>query len=188
MDTVTLGRRIKEARLAKKMTQNEVVGNFITRNMLSQIESGTAAPSIKTLEYLSQVLEIPVDQLILPEEKTKEISVCLTDSVSDRQSTQALVALNYLELKQEFLQEKYENVLQKIKEFLQETNPYYDEGCAIYARCCLKCAVFASQQGDFKRALTLAKEASRYAQAGCLASRDIKTQALLLLDNIAEYL
>jgi len=178
MDNITLGRRIKEARLAKKMTQSEVVGNFITRNMLSQIESGTAAPSIRTLEYLSQVLEIPVDQLMLPDEKTKEISVCLTDSVSE----------NYLKLKQEFLQEKYENVLQKIKEFLQETHSYYDEGCAIYARCCLKCSISASQDGDFRRALELAKEASRYAQTGCLASRDIKTQALLLLDSIAEHL
>ena len=34
------GRRIKEARISKKMTQSEVVGTFITRNMLSQIESG----------------------------------------------------------------------------------------------------------------------------------------------------
>ena len=98
MNNITLGRRIKEARLAKKMTQSEVVGNFITRNMLSQIESGSASPSIKTLEYLSQVLEIPVDQLILSEEKSKEHEVCLTDSVSE----------NYLELKKEFLQEKYE--------------------------------------------------------------------------------
>lgn len=46
------GRRIKEARISKKMTQSEVVGTFITRNMLSQIESGAAAPSLKTLEYL----------------------------------------------------------------------------------------------------------------------------------------
>ncbi len=178
MDNITLGRRIKEARLAKKMTQSEVVGNFITRNMLSQIESGSASPSIKTLEYLSQVLEIPVDQLILSEEKSKELEVCLTDSVSE----------NYLELKKEFLQEKYENVCQKIKEFLQETHPYYDECCAIYARCCLKCSVLASQKGDFRQALDFAKEASSYAQAGCLASRDIKTQALLLLDSIAEHL
>ncbi len=178
MDSITLGRRIKEARLAKKMTQNEVVGNFITRNMLSQIESGTASPSIKTLEYLSQVLEIPVDQLMLPEEKTKEISVCLADFISE----------NYLELKKEFLEERYENVLQKIKDFLQETHPYYDECCAIYARCCLKCSISASQKGDFRQALAFAKEASNYAQVGCLASRDIKTQALLLLDSIAEHL
>ena len=34
MDAHTIGQRIKEARLAKKMTQAEVVGDFITRNML----------------------------------------------------------------------------------------------------------------------------------------------------------
>ena len=60
MDKAALGKRIKEARLAKKMTQAEVVGSFITRNMLSQIESGTATPSVKTLEYLSNVLELPM--------------------------------------------------------------------------------------------------------------------------------
>ena len=58
MENNTLGKRIKEARLAKKMTQSEVVGDFITRNMLSQIESGSATPSVKTLEYLCKVLEI----------------------------------------------------------------------------------------------------------------------------------
>ena len=52
MEKNTLGKRIKEARLAKKMTQSEVVGDFITRNMLSQIESGAATPSLKSLEYL----------------------------------------------------------------------------------------------------------------------------------------
>ena len=35
MNPSLLGKKIKEARLAKKMTQKEVVGNFITRNMLS---------------------------------------------------------------------------------------------------------------------------------------------------------
>ncbi|MEL7655273.1 MAG: helix-turn-helix transcriptional regulator, partial [Bacillota bacterium] len=59
MDSKELGKKIKEARIAKKMTQSEVVGNFITRNMLSQIESGNATPSVKTLGYLSHVLQIP---------------------------------------------------------------------------------------------------------------------------------
>jgi transcriptional regulator with XRE-family HTH domain len=60
----TLGKRIKEARLAKKMTQSDVVGGYITRNMLSQIESGAAFPSIRTLEYLSGVLEVPMSELM----------------------------------------------------------------------------------------------------------------------------
>ena len=50
MNAAELGRRIKEARIAKKMTQSQVVGTFITRNMLSQIENGNALPSITTLE------------------------------------------------------------------------------------------------------------------------------------------
>lgn len=50
MNSEELGKRIKEARLAKKMTQSELVGTFITRNMLSRIESGNACPSVKTLE------------------------------------------------------------------------------------------------------------------------------------------
>lgn len=64
MDNAELGKRLKSARLAKKMTQSDVVGNFITRNMLSQIESGTATPSMKTLEYLSGVLELPLERLL----------------------------------------------------------------------------------------------------------------------------
>jgi transcriptional regulator with XRE-family HTH domain len=64
MDGTILGKKLKEARLAKKMTQSDVVGGFITRNMLSQIESGAAFPSIRTLEYLSGVLEIPMAELV----------------------------------------------------------------------------------------------------------------------------
>ncbi len=64
MDNAELGRRLKAARLSKKMTQSDVVGTFITRNMLSQIESGSATPSMKTLEYLAGVLEMPMDRLL----------------------------------------------------------------------------------------------------------------------------
>jgi len=64
MSNRQLGKKLKEARLAKKMTQSDVVGTFITRNMLSQIESGAASPSLKTLEYLANTLEIPIQYLV----------------------------------------------------------------------------------------------------------------------------
>ncbi|MDR2531828.1 MAG: helix-turn-helix domain-containing protein [Oscillospiraceae bacterium] len=67
MNGIILGKRIKEARLSKKMTQSDVVGGYITRNMLSQIESGAAFPSIRTLEYLSGVLGVPMSELIAEE-------------------------------------------------------------------------------------------------------------------------
>lgn len=35
---MTLGQKLKQTRLARGMTQSQVVGDRITRNMLSQIE------------------------------------------------------------------------------------------------------------------------------------------------------
>ena len=64
MNNLDLGKKLKEARLNKKLTQSDVVGTFITRNMLSQIESGAASPSLRTLEYLANVLELPIHYLI----------------------------------------------------------------------------------------------------------------------------
>lgn len=46
------------------MTQKELAGNIITRNMLSQIESGSALPSLQTLIYLANRLGVPVGYLV----------------------------------------------------------------------------------------------------------------------------
>ena len=56
---MNLGEKIKAARLERHMTQKDVVGDYITRNMLSKIENGSATPSVKTLEYLAGVLGLP---------------------------------------------------------------------------------------------------------------------------------
>ena len=50
---MTIGQRIREARLGRQMTQQELVGDYITRNMLSKIENDAATPSVRTLEYLA---------------------------------------------------------------------------------------------------------------------------------------
>lgn len=59
-----LGQRIRQARLAAGMTQRELCGDQITRNMLSLIENGGAKPSMDTLLYLSRRLGLGVDQLL----------------------------------------------------------------------------------------------------------------------------
>lgn len=168
MDPILLGRRFREARLAKHMTQSEVVGTFITRNMLSQIESGNASPSIRTLEYLSEVLEIPLSELI--------------DNTDNAEAEEH----PYLNLKQLFMAEHYHEVCLSIKEYLQESHPFYDECCAMYSRSCLALGTQAYEKKDYRKAFDLAKDANQYAQLGCYASRDIKTKALLLMDSITE--
>ena len=64
-----LGRRIREVRLAKKLTQSDVVKDYMTRNMLSKIENGSAAPSVRTLEYLAAELDVPVSYFLDGEDR-----------------------------------------------------------------------------------------------------------------------
>ena len=55
-----LGQRIRSARVEAGLSQRQLCGETITRNMLSQIENGQALPSLPTLEMLSQRLGKPM--------------------------------------------------------------------------------------------------------------------------------
>lgn len=55
-----LGQKLKQARLDAGLSQRQLCGDTITRNMLSQIENGTAKPSLATLQVLSARLGKPV--------------------------------------------------------------------------------------------------------------------------------
>lgn len=50
---MTLGEKIKQARLEAGLSQRQLCGEEVTRNMLSQIENGTARPSMGTLTYFA---------------------------------------------------------------------------------------------------------------------------------------
>lgn len=63
-----LGQKIRRLRTAQQMTQAELAGDQITRNMLSQIENGSAQPSLPTVLYLAQKLGIPAGYFFAEEE------------------------------------------------------------------------------------------------------------------------
>lgn len=48
-----LGEKLRQARIDSGLSQRQLCGEEITRNMLSLIENGTAKPSMKTLQYLA---------------------------------------------------------------------------------------------------------------------------------------
>lgn len=48
-----LGEKIRKARLEAGLSQRQLCGDRITRNMLSQIENGSARPSMDTLRFLA---------------------------------------------------------------------------------------------------------------------------------------
>lgn len=159
MDAQKLGRKIREARLAKRLTQSEVVGDFITRNMLSQIESGTATPSMKTLEYLSKVLSIPMVQLVAGDDPIETL-VQAKNALAQGQADSAILLAGNL------------------------THDLHDESDAIAARAHLVLARQYAQQLEYATATTHARLAAEHAQRGVYASVDIRANALLLLDEI----
>ena len=64
---MNIGEKIKELRVAKLMTQSELAGTQITRNMLSCIENGSASPSLSTILYIAGRLKVPAGFLLAEE-------------------------------------------------------------------------------------------------------------------------
>ncbi len=64
-----LGRKIKEQRKSKKLTQQALCGSDLNRSMLSQIENGLARPSVDTLLFLCKKLGIPLSYLMCESRK-----------------------------------------------------------------------------------------------------------------------
>lgn len=55
-----LGEKLRRSRMEAGLSQRQLCGEMITRNMLSQIEHGSARPSMDTLKYLAARLGKPV--------------------------------------------------------------------------------------------------------------------------------
>ena len=55
-----VGSKLRQARLVAGLSQRQLCGNVITRNMLSLIENGSARPSMDTLAYLAERLGKPM--------------------------------------------------------------------------------------------------------------------------------
>ena len=48
---MTLGQKLRQTRLSKGLSQSQVAGDCVTRNMLSQIENDLAAPSMSSWQW-----------------------------------------------------------------------------------------------------------------------------------------
>ncbi|MGN0595315.1 MAG: helix-turn-helix domain-containing protein [Hominimerdicola sp.] len=170
MNSVDIGKKIKEARLAKKMTQSEVVGDFITRNMLSQIESGTALPSVKTLEYLCSVLDISLNML---EEENKQTD---NDAYTE-----------YNEIKK-----SYENGdLKRVADIESDYGVFTDEITSLSAKSCWGLGEKLSQSDnplDMQQAIEYYKKSALLAKKGIFCDRYISENAEKQIKKLAEKL
>ncbi len=163
MNAIELGKRIKEARIAKKMTQSELVGNFITRNMLSQIENGNAAPSIKTLSYLSAVLEVPLNELM--------------PSLTEGSLSQLSAA------KEALLQGQEQKVIEMENRYPPEL---FDEFCALLSQAYRNLSKKRLNDSQYLEAAQSAQKSIEHAGKGLYANDVIKSESILLLKQAME--
>ncbi|MEM1504605.1 helix-turn-helix domain-containing protein [Domibacillus sp. 8LH] len=76
MNRSSIGQKVEELRKNLGLSLRELAKRAeITPSMLSQIEKGSANPSIHTLKSLAKVLDVPVFTFLMEEINTKELIV-----------------------------------------------------------------------------------------------------------------
>ena len=84
-----LSQKLKQARLDAGLSQKALCADRITRNMLSQIENGSARPSMDTLRYLAARLGKPLS-FFLDEDAVTSPNQALMTQVREAQPSEAL--------------------------------------------------------------------------------------------------
>ena len=148
-----LGEKLKQARLEAGLSQRQLCGDEITRNMLSQIENGSAQPSMATLSYLAGRLGKSVGWFL--DEGAEEYSALieglnLLDQAEnairdgkDIYAAELLEKVNCVELLRQKLLLKAKLPGAKLPEICREL-PSLDEELLLRAKAAL-------QQGDLDR-------------------------------------
>lgn len=176
-----IGEKIKEIRISKKLTQQEVVGSFITRNMLSKIENNSATPSVKTLEFLANKLGVPPSALldevtIIEDNKSYNNNVDLShitalikarSALRNRDMDECIMAIKY------FSGKDLSNLL----------NEDCDEACIILAFAFLEKAITANKNHDYRNAINFAQEAIKNNKKSLYYNQTIDAKATLLLND-----
>lgn len=94
-----VGRKIREIRKAKGMSQTDVASKLnVTRQNISQYERGDRFPKISTLAKLATVLDVPVETLL---------SDNMTGNVSEEERRMKLIKLTTLTGKQIYINPAY---------------------------------------------------------------------------------
>lgn len=159
---MTLGQKIKEARLQRGMTQKELVGDYITRNMLSKIENDSAAPSVRTLEHLAGALGLPTGYFLSGA------------AVSDGTAPDGLDGARAA-----YREGRWEDCLAALEADAKAGTT--DEGYLLHARAGAKAARAALEAGRWAAARELAEPAQYYNQEGMYYDAALAAELALIL-------
>lgn len=159
-----LGKKLLSARQEAGLSQRQLCGETITRNMLSQIEHGTAKPSMETLRYLAGRLGKPVSYFL--EEETV---------VSANQ--QVMTAI-----RKAFDGDEPEAVLELLEDYRGPDEVYDRELSVMACQALLSLAERAAAQGREPHARALAERAEAMEDVFC--SAPLRERRLQLLGSL----
>ena len=154
------GEKIKELRKAKRMTQERLAGDRITRNMLCEIERGKATPSLDTLNYIADALGVPTAFLLDGSE-----------SLAAYAKREALPTIHRL-----YLAGRYGECFRLCEELPGEPD---NEIAFILAQCALEEGKRAFYCGNMETALVYCGESLNYAKMTIYPTESIRAAALL---------
>lgn len=160
-----LGEKIKIARLEAGLSQRQLCGDTVTRNMLSQIENGVARPSMDTLRVFAARLGKTVSYFL------EEDAV-----VSPNQQVMA-------DARKAWEEKKPESVLEALKDYREPDDLFQPERELLEALAVLSVAEAAAALGKDVYVRQLMEELT--VSDGCYCAEDLRRRQKLLLGAVA---
>ena len=151
-----IGEKIKSLRKKKGLTQAQLAGDIVTRNMLSLIESGSARPSLQTTKAFEEKLGVPVEYLISDSES--EASYCKMDSLKS--------------IKEFYQAKNYTECLERALSL----GDCDDEISLIMMRCCLHLGESALKKREMRTANIFFKKAVEHSVKTIYAEQEEKAR------------
>lgn len=162
-----IGKKIREIRTEKLMTQSQLAGDEITRNMLSRIENGAALPSLGTVMYLAKRLGVPAGALLCDD----------NDEYNFKKSS--LIK----KIRDSFSASEYALCLDMCADSLTDAD---DEISYIAANCCLSLAEDNLIEGNLYEAKALIEEGIAYSEKTVYNVSEIPARAYVMLEFMKE--
>ena len=146
-----LGEKLRNARLEAGLSQRQLCGDVITRNMLSQIENGSARPSMPTLQVLASRLGKSVGYF-LEEETVSENQTLISHArraYREGKCDEAKLVLQSYSHPDETFDLEYRFLMAKTT--LHAARKAIDQGKTVYARQLLEELEIGEDFGELER-------------------------------------
>ncbi len=158
-----LGEKLRNARLEAGLSQRQLCGEKISRNMLSLIENGSAKPSMDTLQYLAGKLGKPVGYFMDEQAVTSP-----NQAVMDTARTA-------------YIRQAYSSALDALGQYRSPDAVFDGERWLLEVLCCMQLAQAAIQDKKRDYAVRLLEQAAAAGKHTPYYTKSLERTRLLLL-------